>query len=92
LEEPIIYESAIQIAGDGDGLKAIAWEQESDNKMINDWKSSNKAHIFIGPEGGYSEDEIAFSVKYKVKSFSLGKRILRAETASIFVASLYLSL
>jgi len=44
--------------------------------------------IIIGPEGGFEEDEVDMLEKYeKVKSVSLGKRILRTETASILLIS-----
>ena len=39
--------------------------------------------IFVGPVSGYSEDEISFAKKCDLKSVSLGKRILRTETAAI---------
>ena len=39
--------------------------------------------IFIGPEGGFSEREIEKLKENGVDIVSLGKRILRTETASI---------
>lgn len=41
---------------------------------------------FIGPEGGLSEEEIKLFKQYNVAGFSLGSRILRAETAAIMGA------
>ena len=39
----------------------------------------------IGPEGGFSEKEISFLIEKKCNVVTLGKRIFRAETASIVV-------
>lgn len=43
--------------------------------------------IIIGPEGGFSESEIAMSKRYDWHIASLGARRLRAETAAIAVAA-----
>ena len=46
-------------------------------------KSGMKIGIFIGPEGGFDEKEIALAEEMGGKIISLGKRILRTETAAI---------
>ena len=43
--------------------------------------------VLIGPEGGFSEQEINNLVKQGFIRTSLGKRILRAETAAIYALS-----
>ena len=43
--------------------------------------------IFIGPEGGFEDDEIAVASEAGVKPVTLGKRILRTETAGLAVLS-----
>lgn len=43
--------------------------------------------VFIGPEGGFREEEIEVAVSYGAKSITLGKRILRTETAGLAVLS-----
>ncbi|CAA6800929.1 MAG: Ribosomal RNA small subunit methyltransferase E (EC, partial [uncultured Thiotrichaceae bacterium] len=49
-----------------------------------------KPHIslMIGPEGGFTDDEVATCQQYNITTLSLGPRILRAETAAITVTSL----
>lgn len=39
--------------------------------------------IFIGPEGGFTEEELKVAKEYNVTTFSLGHNILRSETAAI---------
>lgn len=46
-----------------------------------------KVAIIVGSEGGFSENEIDLLKSNGVKSISMGKRILRAETASIALTS-----
>lgn len=43
----------------------------------------NNVFLLIGPEGGFSQDEIAKAKNAKLKPLTLGKRILRTETASL---------
>ena len=41
------------------------------------------AVFYIGPEGGWSEEEILLFEQNKIKKYKLGDTILRAETATI---------
>ena len=49
------------------------------------------ASIYIGPEGGFTEDEIAIAQGAGVAIVTLGPRILRAETAAVAALTLVLS-
>ena len=46
-------------------------------------EKSSQATILIGPEGGLSDTEIKQSIEAGFRPLSLGKRILRTETASL---------
>lgn len=50
---------------------------------LKEVKCGQKVGIFIGPEGGFDDNEIAMLVEFGGKTISLGKRILRTETAAI---------
>ncbi len=66
----------------------FANECERQDKLSNiDLVGSDKVAIIVGSEGGFSESEISSLVGMGAKSISLGKRILRAETASIALTS-----
>lgn len=41
--------------------------------------------VFIGPEGGFEDEEIALAETYGVKPVTLGRRILRTETAGMAI-------
>lgn len=75
-------------------LKLIPWELEKKNHLRNVLKSvgtgrdlSLRIMVVIGPEGGFSQDEINKAKSSGFTSISLGKRILRTETAPIAVIS-----
>jgi len=44
--------------------------------------------VFIGPEGGFDEEEIAFALENGVTPITLGRRILRTETAGMTMMSI----
>ena len=53
-------------------------------KALSSIKPGQKAIIFIGPEGGFSEREADLFHKYDCQAIRLGARILRTETASLY--------
>lgn len=61
-------------------------ELHPDQKQIN--QNQGKIVVMIGPEGGFSEEEINIAKDNGFQTFSLGSRILRAETASIAACTL----
>lgn len=83
IEKPIKFEQAIKINVKN---KYIAHEITKKNVIYNDLFEQNVA-FFIGPEGGFTEEEIEQARKENIKLVYLGKRILRAETAALFLLS-----
>lgn len=57
------------------------------NNLINEINSSKKIAVIIGAEGGFSNTEINLLSNKKIMDISLGKRILRTETATIALVS-----
>ena len=57
---------------------------------LSDLKSKNDITIFVGPEGGWGEGDLEIFSKNNVKPVSLGEQVLRAETASVAIATLLL--
>ena len=46
--------------------------------------------LFIGPEGGFTDKEVAVACSKGATAFSLGKRILRTETAAVVASAVIL--
>lgn len=57
-------------------------------EIIEGIKPGQYVAVFIGPEGGFAEEEIEFAMKNGVEPVTLGKRILRTETAGLTVLSI----
>ena len=56
-------------------------------ELIKELKNKKSIGIFIGPEGGISEDELELAINAGAKPISLGNRILRTETAGLALVS-----
>ena len=56
-------------------------------ELIKEVKDKKSIGIFIGPEGGISEDELELAINTGAKPISLGNRILRTETAGLALVS-----
>jgi len=63
----------------------IAYEKEEDSSQLS---FDDSVTIVIGPEGGFEVEEVNAFKDKGFKSISLGKRILRAETAAIYLTSI----
>lgn len=59
------------------------------NEALKLVKPSENVLVLIGPEGGFSLTELTELTEKGFVSVSLGKTILRAETAAIYVASIF---
>ena len=57
---------------------------------LSELRKHQACHIFIGPEGGFTEEEIIHAKEHGAVVRSLGSRVLRTETAGIAAASLLL--
>ena len=57
--------------------------EKNDAHIIRQIPENTDICIMIGPEGGFSDEEVVFAVSKGVKTVSLGKSRLRTETAAI---------
>lgn len=80
--------SAMLNTADSHETKLIFWENES--VSLTEKLSPGKESVFmlVGPEGGFSEKEIEEARDQGFQPVSLGRRILRAETAAFCAMSI----
>lgn len=84
LAPAIGFPEAVKLAEESAGHKYIAFEKEMKNTPnIN----AEEVHLFVGPEGGYEDIEVSLASRSGILPVSLGLRILRAETATIYFIS-----
>jgi 16S rRNA (uracil1498-N3)-methyltransferase len=71
-------------------LKLMFWELESENGLrdVNPEKTPSSVSVLIGPEGGFTIEEVETARSHGFQTVSLGPRILRAETAPLVALSL----
>ena len=90
VREPMTMKEAVSYAGEMD-VKLIPYELAEDmshtKKMIEAVRPGQSVAVFIGPEGGFEESEVAEALAAGIEPVTLGKRILRTETAGFTVLS-----
>jgi len=89
---PMTFNEALKEKTD---LSFIAWELEKKKgiKQIlanKDILKIKEIGIFIGPEGGFTKEEVGKAVHEGVMSVTLGQRILRSETSGMVMSAIIL--
>lgn len=88
---PVMLKDAFDIAASLE-YNIIPYElqdgMEKSREIIKEACSKKSAGVFIGPEGGFEREEIEEAINRGIKPVSLGKRILRTETAGMAVLSI----
>jgi 16S rRNA (uracil1498-N3)-methyltransferase len=94
LSAPLTLPEALARRGQGPGL--LAWERERSISVrealagLEPRLRGGRLTLFVGPEGGFSEAEVAAARNAGLIVVSLGPRILRAETAGPILTALAL--
>ena len=69
----------------------MAYEDENKATISSVLKEETDIALVVGPEGGFELEEVESVKKIGAKVVTLGKRILRADTASIVFSALVLN-
>ncbi len=90
IHEVMTYREAIQYASACD-VRLVPYENErgmaGTKAALDKIGGGQSISVMIGPEGGFADEEIA-AIKDDMQLLSLGKRILRTDTAGICMMSL----
>ena len=100
LSPPKKFQEAVESSRSDHDLALMLWEQERTTTIRKTLVSKNhtagttpeplSVAILIGPEGGFSSSEVEASKQAGIKPVTLGRRILRMETAAVVAAALVL--
>jgi 16S rRNA (uracil1498-N3)-methyltransferase len=78
------FTEALGQANNATGQKLLAWENEHNNRLKQQIdETATEFHLFVGSEGGFTAEEIKSAADHGITTVSMGRRILRAETAAI---------
>ena len=85
--EPMSMKEAVRFATENTDRRCIPYELQEDpsgtGKLLESLKEGESLSVFIGPEGGFEPKEIALAQENGIEPISLGRRILRTETAGM---------
>lgn len=91
VSEALSYKEAVERAR-GLDIILIPYELAADMKqtkeVIESISPGQSIGIFIGPEGGFEREEVLLALEAGAKEITLGKRILRTETAGLSIVSI----
>jgi len=86
----VTFKKAVELASNMQ-VKLIPYElaegMEKTRELFDGIKPGQDVAIFIGPEGGFEESEVRLAMEGGIEPVTLGKRILRTETAGLTVLS-----
>lgn len=88
VKQVMTYKEALAYAKELDVVMIpyeLAEGMEDTKQFIDGIRPGQSVGIFIGPEGGFEQEEVELAISMGAKSVTLGKRILRTETAGLTV-------
>ena len=90
-QQVLKFKEAVAEAKELDGaIIPYEKEQETGIRQFVQGFQGESIGVFIGPEGGFAEEEIALAQENGITPITLGKRILRTETAGMTTAAILL--
>jgi 16S rRNA (uracil1498-N3)-methyltransferase len=92
LKAPMKFVESLHLEEISRDLRLIPWEEVKAGGIREalQWDTTSDVTLLIGPEGGFSADEVNAAKKAGFLPVSLGPRILRMETAAVTAAAIVL--
>lgn len=88
---PMSMKEAVEYAKEQTDVRVIPYELQEDDGSVKQYleslKEGQSVSIFIGPEGGFAPGEVELAKEAGIRPISLGRRILRTETAGLAILS-----
>lgn len=88
---PMSMKEAVEYAKEQTEVRVIPYELQEDDGSVKQYleslKEGKSVSIFIGPEGGFAPGEVELAKEAGIRPISLGRRILRTETAGLAILS-----
>lgn len=88
---PMSMREAVEYAKAQTEVRVIPYELQEDDGSVKQYleslKEGQSVSIFIGPEGGFTPAEVELAKEAGIRPISLGRRILRTETAGLAILS-----
>lgn len=88
---PMSMREAVEYAKEQTEVRVIPYELQEDDGSVKQYleslKEGQSVSIFIGPEGGFTPAEVGLAKEAGIRPISLGRRILRTETAGLAILS-----
>jgi 16S rRNA (uracil1498-N3)-methyltransferase len=87
--EPLQNYSEMLRMASSEALRLILWEKEGQGlkEVLKESKGRTKIFFMVGPEGGMNDEEVEDAKRAGFIPITLGRRILRSETAGLCLLS-----
>jgi 16S rRNA (uracil1498-N3)-methyltransferase len=92
IEEPLAFDSLLESVPHGNDEWRLMFAERGGQSLAQSFEQSSASPqsltVLVGPEGGWTDEEIQSARTQDWQIITLGGRILRAETAAITITAL----
>ena len=90
---PLPLDDSLCLLNNDTDVLLMAWEGETEGTLkdaLSECKGVESVGVVIGPEGGFTKEEVQIARKFGASTFSLGPTKLKSETAGVVSTALVL--